>query len=163
MGVEKALAKLTAQTPSMEPGTGGIPELTGHDVAAALGFHYKHIPPDRIGVHLVLAKYTDDNISISTVEPMAARMAWLTWFDKNLPGNPSTKIVRKVAKAALEEFCQPGYTERKTATQLAALIGIDYRTLKKSYGILYEAVYNRFRDFEDPVLRALYFILAKNG
>lgn len=161
MGMEHRLAMMTAGTSGMEAGSGGIPELTGHDVAAALGYSYHNIPVERTGIHLVLAKYTDDDISIKILQKTASRLAWLLWYDLKIPGNTKRKTIKLLAKLALADFCESGTFTKADAEKMAKEIEVDNFNWRNRYSKIHHELMRTFYEMESPVMRALYMALSR--
>lgn len=162
MGIQHSLAKMTARSPSLELGTGGIPELTAADVAAAMGYVNGRIPAARVGIHLVMAKYTDDVVSIYTLEKTIAKIAWVSWFEMAIDVSVKRQQIVQLARIALLDFCEPGKMKDATATNLAKSVGVDSRTWGKGLSKVYAEIIGLMRRYEEPVLRIVYQALTKN-
>lgn len=160
MSMEHTLAKLTPGSPSLTPGIGGLPELTSSDIAAALGFAGR-VPDACIGIHLVMAKYSDDAIAIDRLRRIVARMAWTLWFDLGIEARITRQQIDRLAQLALIDFINPGAMRDATPTHLARQIPVDPRTWAAGMGKLYHEVIGRMRDIEAPVFRMLYKVLAR--
>lgn len=155
MSLPTKLAKLTAKSMSLQPGSGGLPELTREMVAGALGYASTRIPGDRTGVHLVLAKYTADEVSRGALEKSIPVLAWEMWYELECAGPITVKMISNIARLAIKDFCEPGFTQAMTDAQLAQAIGTDYRTWRKRYHHIYAYLVGAMYQLEGPVLSAL--------
>ena len=158
--MERRLAKLTTGTPSLEPGVGGLPDLTAQDVAAALGFASSRVPDSFIGVHAVLARYTDSSISVSVLRKHAAKMAWSLWFDLGIETRVSRSQIDKLAEVAVHDYMQPGKFSGISKAEMARMAKVDVRTWDAGLSKVYPHVVNKFSDVESPVISMLYKVLA---
>lgn len=142
-------------------GNGGVPELTGVDVAAALGFTPDRIGNKHIGVHLVMAKYADDAHSLKILKTQTARIAWSIWYDLGLKGRVTRSQIERIADVALKDFTEPGKFKGITKTHLAEMVRIDIRTWNRGYGKVYSELLDRLEQYEQPVYRALFNALSR--
>jgi len=161
MGTQHKLAKMTPKSPGLTQGSGGIPELTAQDVAAALGYASGRVPASRTGIHLVLAKYTDDNQSIHILERTAERAAWVMWYDMGLAGHISRQAIKRISKLAISEYCESGRFTGKDAEAMAKMSKVNNNDWRRNYGKIYQSLQELFRDLEDPILRMVYRFLTE--
>lgn len=155
MSLPTKLAKLTVNSMSLQPGRGGLPELTREMVAGALGYASSRIPGDRTGVHLVLAKYTDDEISFAELHKTIPVLAWGMWYELECAGPITVKTIGNIARLAIKDFCETGTEQAMTDAQLAQAVGTDYRTWRKRYHHIYAYLIGAMYQLEGPVLSAL--------
>lgn len=159
MGIQERLALLTAKSPRMEPGTGGTPEVTSADIAAALGFAADHIPHAEEAIHLVLAKYCDDFISLAHLKELMPKRAWAMYAEFRLDVEVSFKAVRKTSHLALLEFCEAGSMKGETDVRMAGVIGISRDKWRTRYKLIYQRLLGVMYDLEGPavirIMRAL--------
>lgn len=160
MGIQHKLAKLTPGSPGMEPGSGGIPTLTAQDVAAALGYVSGRVPAHNLGAHLVLAKYTDDVISITLLERKTPRLAWLTYWDLGLSGSVNRRTINLLSKLALADYCESGRFTQVDAERMAALVKVSDYYWRTRYSKIYAELQRTFSELENPVLRIVFQTLA---
>jgi len=165
MSTKTELAKLQPQAPKFEPGVGGIPEIPKEDVLAALGMASHHIPRSTVGVQLVLAKYTDDQLAIKTLEKSLPRMIWLLWYDYGFTGNIRPQVTKDIARIAIADFCEPAKFRNTKGEHVAAIFArmsnMDYRTWLRKYDRLYGILLSKLSEQEGPVFRLVYHYLLE--
>lgn len=153
MSTRAHLSKLQPKAPATEPGTGGMPEITREDVLVALG---SAATRHRLGVQLVLARYTDDLVAKRWLRQRLPRMVWRLWFDQGFDGQMQPETARKLGMLAVEDYCKPGVLQGKPVNVVARLAGMDHRTWTRKFSPVYAVLLAQLSQAEAPVLRSVY-------
>lgn len=153
MSTRAHLSKLQPKAPATEPGTGGMPDITREDVLVALG---TVAPRHRLGIELVLARYSDDRISKRWLRDRLPRLVWRLWYDQGFEGTMQPETARKLGHLAVEDFCVPGKLQGRPVSEIAKLAGMDHRTWTRKFSRIYGVVQAQLSRAEEPVLRAVY-------
>lgn len=159
MGIAERLAMLTARSPGMDAGAGGAPEVTSADIAAALGFAADKIPAKEHAIHLVLAKYCDDFISLAHLKQVMPPIAWGLYAELQLNHEVRFTAVRKASHLALLEFCEAGALKGQGDAHMAGILGVSRDKWRQRYKTVYQALLGRMYEWEAPavarIMRAL--------
>jgi len=156
---EEILAVMTAGTPSMEPSSGGIPEITASDVAAAMG--YAEGKEQSKGVHLMLAKYCDDAVSRAMLTRWIPLESYMIWWKITPDIKTSVKINYKTAQVALEDFLNPIYAKGKGDVFIRSEIGLGYKSWNAGHRYHYAEIQTLLSDLVTPVRRQVKRFMRK--
>lgn len=176
MSIEHQLARITAGTLSLELSSGGRAELTRDDIRALLGFaeysrrlekrarkiktplkRRKPNPPDEMGGHIVLAKWTGDDISKAWLEEALARMAFIQWWDAEARDSEpvSRTMMRKLARLMIMDMCQPQQVRIHGAAGIEAMMGMSEETWDRKLSRHYANLMKECQHLEADVIKHL--------
>lgn len=155
MSLPTKLAKLTTESMSFQPSTCGIPTLTHEIVAGSLGYAESQIPSDRTGVHLVLAKCIDDEISKDTLEKTMPPLAREMWWELECSGPITATMITNISKLAILDFFSPCTVSAPKDIEIAKSLKVDFRTWRSRYHHIYVYLVGAMYQLGDPVLMEL--------
>lgn len=167
MGVQHLLAKLTAQTPSLEWGPGGVPEISAEEVRAALGFAQRRVMLRRrqprvvngvpLQVLLIEAKYLDDARSAKKAAALLARQLYCAWWEHDAAASEtiSKSQLQRLARTMIDDYCEPEKARKAGGGRLAHAVGMDYRTWKRKFSRFYGQHLLELSRIEGPVIEDL--------
>lgn len=155
MGTKSKLARL-APGMTLEVSSGGIPALTREDILGALGYANLRVPRERVGVHLVLAKYALDTLSMEILEDQVSGLAWMMWKRYGRRDLPvPVRVIDNIAVLAVLHWVHPDKVHAASDNKKAKFVGVDRKTWLKHYLAHYGRVMVQLAELEWPVIYAL--------
>lgn len=165
---EEKLAMIAGgQTLRLQRSDGSRSELTSDDIRAALGFvtfdgKLRGIPTNRIGVHLVLARYTGSTSSYQILVQFLAEVLWMRfWHDcRDDTARVRKKTFKDVARILAEDYCNPGKFRNASDREMAKIVGVAPVVWKGRFKRLYGTLRTECSHLESPVIQALVRVIG---
>ena len=150
--VAKMLASITAGAPNNDSGRGGIIHSV-NTIMGALGYAQEHVPSG-MGVHLVLAKYCDDEISYAYLmhPDKLPYEAHKIWWRLQITANTNRDTVLKLTKAALDDFCVQGIVQKKGEIYIRQRANVGHDLWTKVYKRYYSEIISTMNVLEGNVM-----------
>ena len=173
MSVEKQLARVTAgrQLTLTIPGHGPV-ELSRDDIKAAMGYaeyarrqkrpkkiktplKTKPDPLPAMGMHIVLAKWTDDHVSKRILEEQLAHLAFQRWWRAEVPDTLpiSRALMRKIARLMIMDMREPRRVTEHGADGIEKMTGLDEDSWKRYFSRHYAHLIKECSQMEADVLQ----------